>query len=275
MMGDEDILLHYDRADEASRLFEGPGRLERARVQELLSRTLPPPPATIVDVGGGPGTHALWLAQLGYSVHLSDPVERHVEKARTASAQQPDHPIESIDQGDARALNEPDNTADAALLFGPLYHLTERTDRIAALRESWRVLKPGGLAFLVGVSRFASALDGLFTGHLEDEQFAQIVEADLATGQHRNPTGHYAYFTRAYFHRPEDLRTEAEDAGFKWQATLAVDGPGWLLHDFDNQWEEPTRRTRLLDLLRRLEAEPALLGVSAHIMVIARKHSPT
>jgi hypothetical protein len=52
---------------------------------------------------------------------------------------------------------------------------------------------------------------------------------------------------------------------------LAVEGPAWLLQDFDAHWDDPGRRERLLDIVRRTEAEPSLLGVSAHLLAVARK----
>src|SRR5215467_7593020 len=121
----------------------------RARPHALLSRYLPPPPATIIDAGGGSGIYACWLAARGYAVHLIDPVAKHVEQARSASAMQQDHPLQSAEVGDARRLPQNDNSADAVMLFGPLYHLVEKEDRIACLREAHRVLRPGGLALSV------------------------------------------------------------------------------------------------------------------------------
>lgn len=49
--------------------------------------------------------------------------------------------------GDARSMWLADNSCHAVLMFGPPYHLTERDDRIRAIRESRRVLKPGGFLF--------------------------------------------------------------------------------------------------------------------------------
>ena len=133
---DYEIIEHYERADEAGRLFSGVGQLELARMQELLVRNMPSPPATVLDVGGGPGAYSLWLSGLGYAVHLTDPVSKHVEQARLAAEQQPDSPIDHISLGDARCLDEDDASADVVLLMGPLYHLTDRPDRIAALGEA-------------------------------------------------------------------------------------------------------------------------------------------
>ena len=76
--------------------------------------------------------------------HL-DVVPRHVEQARQASQAQPNAPLASVDVGDARQLDRPDASVDAVLLFGPLYHLTAQRERVAALRETRRILRPEGM----------------------------------------------------------------------------------------------------------------------------------
>src|SRR5215204_2421405 len=136
-----EIDSHYAAGLEGSRLARGSGRLELARTQEVLRRFLPPPPAVVADVGG-PGHYACWLAGLGYEVHLYDPVPLHVAQAEEASRARPTQPIASCTVGDARALGRPDDSTDAVLLLGPLYHLTSRADRLAALTEARRVLRP-------------------------------------------------------------------------------------------------------------------------------------
>lgn len=266
-----EILSHYESSNEAQRLSSGAGQLELGRTQELVKRFLPPAPAVIFDVGGGSGVYACWLAKQGYEVHLIDPVPLHIEQTRQASQNQPDHPLASVALGDARQLDRPDASVDAVLLFGPLYHLTERHERVAALREAHRILRNGGLVLAVGISRFASTLDGLFRGLLDDPEFVGIVQRDLTDGQHRNPTNHPAYFTTAFFHHPEELKAEIEEAGLLCERTLAIEGPGWILQNFEEHWDDRERRERLLDALRWLEDEPSLIGVSAHIMVVARK----
>jgi SAM-dependent methyltransferase len=128
-----DIASHYSSGYEAARLRTGSGHLEDHRTRELLARFLPPLPARILDIGGGPGGYACWLAKQGYEVHLLDISPVHVQLAIEASARQPESPLASVQVGDACSLPWDAATANAVLLFGPLYHLTDRTDRLQAL----------------------------------------------------------------------------------------------------------------------------------------------
>jgi len=261
-----DIAAFYARGLEQDRLAGGQGSLEFARTLALLERYLPHPPGDVADVGGGPGRYARWLAERGYRVHLVDPVPLHVEQARAAC-----DTLASCEVGDARELDLLDVCVDAVLLLGPLYHLPERADRIKALAEAERVCRPGGVILAAAISRLASTLDGLRGGYLEDPTFAAIAASDRRDGIHRNPTGDPTFFTTAYFHRPEELKEECVAAGLKYEATLAIEGPAWLLPDLDARFADERRRAVLLESIAALENEPTALGVSAHLLLVARK----
>src|SRR5215813_6779926 len=137
-----DVRDHYEaEVVEAERLTRGAGQLELLRTQEIIRRHLPPGPLTIHDVGGGAGAHAEWLANDGHAVHLVDPMPHHVQAAQRLASR--DRRI-TAEVGDARHLAAENDSADAVLLLGPLYHLTERSDRLQALAEACRVVRPGG-----------------------------------------------------------------------------------------------------------------------------------
>jgi ubiquinone/menaquinone biosynthesis C-methylase UbiE len=264
---DPSIADYYARAPEESRLEHGAFRLEGVRTRELIQRYAPPPPATVLDVGGAAGAYALWLADSGYQVHLVDPVARLVNEAARRSRESP-RPLASARVGDARALEWPDGSADLVLMLGPLYHLTERAERVQALREARRALKPGGRLLVAAISRAGSALDGLCRGLFADPRFGAIVARDLSDGQHRNPTERLDYFTTAYFHRPEELAAELGEAGLTVHGVHGIEGPGWLLSDIGERMEDEPRRAEVLHVARLLESDPAVLGVSAHLLAV-------
>jgi ubiquinone/menaquinone biosynthesis C-methylase UbiE len=263
-----EIIEHYEQSREAERLFVGPGALERVRTQQIISRHLVPPPAQILDVGGGPGTYALWLLRQGYEVALVDPVPMHVAEA--ARQLEEYRPHGRAIMGDARRLAWADQSCDGVLLLGPLYHLTERSDRIRALAETRRVLRPGGLAFVAAISRFASLLDGFSRRLIDDPAFVSILHQDLTDGQHRN-ADNANYFTTAFFHRPEELIEEIRAAGLELHALLGVEGPFWFMSGFAELWQEPQSRELMLDMLSRVESEPSVLGASAHWLAVVRR----
>jgi SAM-dependent methyltransferase len=268
-MIDPEILDYYRGGNEEERLAASVGRLERIRTNEILERYLPAPPSRVLDVGGGAGVYAIPLAARGYEVHLVDPVALHVERARALSTSQV--PLASAKIGDARMLDEPDQRFDVVLMFGPLYHLTDRQHRIKALAEVRRVLIPGGLLLSAYISRFASACDGIQDGALRDPAFASIVDGDLTDGIHRNRTARPDWFTTAYFHRPEEIRPEIEEAGLRFVELLAVEGPGWMSPHLDEWLDDTAAAERLLRVVRRVETESSLIGASAHIIAIARR----
>ncbi len=267
----QDVIGLYSHGGEEKRLFSGSSQVERVRTENILHRFLPKAPATIADVGGAAGAYALPLAKQGYQVHLIDVVPLHIEQAKEAEKKQKDHPLKSCMVGDARKVDLPDAVADAVLLFGPLYHLPDKNDRNKALTEAYRILKPGGLLFAVGITRFASFLNGMLYGFLKDPVFLEIVKKGIQTGHHTNPTDNPLYFTTAYYHQPDELKNELTTVGFNNVSVLGVEGPGWLMPDFDNRWNDQEERAILMSLLEMTEAEPSLLGASSHIMAIGKK----
>lgn len=260
----------YEEYSEESRLQTASFQLEYERTKEILHRTLPPAPGPVVDVGGAAGAYSGWLAGRGYEMHLVDAAPRLIEEARKHNATLA-NPIATITLADARALPQADGFAAAVLVMGPLYHLQSAADRQQALREARRVLVAGGTIVAAGISRFASSLDGIVHRFAADPAFRQIRDRDLIDGCHINDTGRIHYFTTAYFHHPDELETELREAGFGDVKLLGVEGPGWLMPDFDARWADPVLRADMLDVAGKLESERTLLGASAHLIAVGRK----
>lgn len=265
-----EIVAYYSKYPEEQRLLSGCPRLEFERTKQIIRESIPNPPCVIVDIGGGAGVYSGWLAELGYEVHLLDLSPRLIEEARKYNITLK-KPIASMTVSDARSIPMPDAKAGAVLLMGPIYHLTEQSDRLIALSEANRLLSPSGILIAAAISRFASTLDGLTHKRCLDPVFTAIRNQDLVDGQHRNPSGKLDYFTNAYFHRPNDLEHELKQAKFQSIKLVGVEGPGWLLSDFDARWEDPALRNDLIDIAHLLESEPSVLGISTHLLGIGRK----
>lgn len=266
----QSIIDHYNTYDETKRLKHDIGPLELARTQELMLRYLPPAPAIVLDIGGATGVYAFWLAGLGYDVHLVDIVPHHIEQAREA-AQVPGSPqLASMCVGDARDLDFDDGFADAIIIHGPLYHLSGREDRLRAIAEARRVLRPGGLLLAFAITRYAGLIYGLSKGHVFDLAYHAMIRNEVLTGRREAPPLWASTFPNAYFHHPDELKAEVQDAGLHHEATLGILGPAWMVPDLDASWQDPAQREVILDIARFTEHEPVL---GPRLMAVARKQT--
>lgn len=266
---DAAIRTYYEERDEENRLTRGASQLEAERTRQLVGRHLMSPPATVLDVGGAGGAYSLWLAGEGYDVHLIDPVDRLVDEARRRSSGV-QRGLASCRVGDARELPFANESADAILLLGPLYHLTSKEDRLRALTEGRRVLRPDGVLIAAAITRWASALDALARDYFAIPGRAAVVERALKDGQHRN-LGGAGGFTTAFFHRPDELEDEVRESGLSPRVLYAVEGPAGYFPDFDERWADERQRGDMLRIAEALETEAYLLGASPHLLIVAGK----
>ncbi|MDP8927789.1 MAG: class I SAM-dependent methyltransferase [Actinomycetota bacterium] len=257
---------YYDLGREVDRLDSPLGIVEFERTTELLTQHLPLPPAVIADIGGGPGRYALWLADLGYRVHLRDLVPLHVEQLRSSAAD-----TRGIDAAvvDARRLDLPDRSVDAVLLLGPLYHLYEQQDRVQALAEARRIARPGAPVFVTAISRWAPRLHGYLVRRLYQQypDMGALVEQMERDG--RLPPLFPGSFS-GYGHRPDELRDEIRAVGMTVEDLVSVEGPAFALHDLDGRMTNPSERDVVLATARALQRVPELLGLGPHLLAVAR-----
>jgi SAM-dependent methyltransferase len=259
------VRAYYERGVERDRLIDGAGQLEYLRTIEIVARRLPPPPALVADIGGGPGRYSLWLASLGYQVEHRDLMPLHVSQLQADAVGLPG--IRSA-VCDARRLDLPDGAADAVLLMGPLYHLADRADRVAAVREAARILRPGGPLFAAAISRWAVRIDGVIGNriYLKYPPVLDLIDEAERTGI--LPPLHEGGFG-AYLHRPADLAAELADAGLEVNDLVSVEGPGVITADLAARLADPADRAALLNAARALESVPELVGLGPHLLATA------
>lgn len=268
-----EIYEFYENGAEIGRLERGLGKVEAQRTKELLSRLLPEGKRLhICDVGGGIGYYSQWLAEQGHEVTLIELAPAAVEYARAHQTT----PYRA-EQGDARDLSLVEaESMDAVLLMGPLYHLLQKQERLLALREAHRILKPGGLLIAAGISKFSSAtwavsVFGAANDFLDDEIYFEMLEGEILRNEHIRPKEYPNFLAQAYFHTPEGLEKELEEGGFSPAGVYAVEGCIWFCPALQEKWEIPESRERLLRLVRMTEQEPSLLGISPHFLAVGKK----
>jgi SAM-dependent methyltransferase len=237
---------------------------EFAVTLRALAEHLPPPPAVVYDIGGGPGRYAIELARQGYTVTLADLSqglldlgEKRVAEAGVALAG-----TLHANALDLSAL--PSESADAVLLLGPLYHLQELRDREQAVREAARVLRPGGRIF--------AAFAGRYTWHLGLARiapqmllpFKERMDETLATG--RIDPGDW---TVAYFAHPSEIRPLLEGAGFETRVVQVADG---LIRTLDEQPDLPPEvQEAIIELCYRIGRDESVLGAGGHLLYVGEK----
>lgn len=256
---------YYEQGKERDRLAGPKGALEFERTIEILQRRMPPAPASVADIGGGPGRYALWLAELGYTVHHRDLMELHVAQLQALAI-----PSIQTAPGDARYLDLPDSSVDAVLLLGPLYHLPEREDRIQALREARRIVRASGPIFIAAISRWAPRLDGVLQEKLYEHNphFLSLLPEVERTGQLPPvvPDGFVGYT-----HRPAGLVEEVSEAGLRVDDLVGVEGLPLAGTEMQARGGDRTAWNVLLDAARAVERVPELLGLSPHLIATATR----
>lgn len=156
----------HNAEQEWERLAGGAGALEFTVTKALIQRHFPDA-GRVLDIGGGPGRYAEWLTQCGFHVTLADAVPELLDIARERV-----RGIDEIAIADARDLSRwPDNSFDAVLCLGPLYHLTDTADRRQAISEVVRVLRPGSPAAFSLITNY-SHLRRLISRPADHAEFA-------------------------------------------------------------------------------------------------------
>ncbi|WP_343329262.1 class I SAM-dependent methyltransferase [Polaribacter staleyi] len=259
----------YNKASEETRLEKGMGIFEFERIKELIQQHISKPNNTIIDVGGGTGKYAEWLAKNNHTVHLVEPVLKHIKLAEKR-AKKLKKPF-TVTIGEAQKLPFKDNSADLVILHGPLYHLQKREDRVAAIIEAKRVLKKGGIILGFAINATASTVVGLMNGMIHANSFFDMCKAELTTGVHDAPKDFPFLLADAFYHKPAGLKAEFLEQNLNLINLFAVEGMIWLDNDYFANMLDKKKSKTLKALQTLTQNDEYLLPFSPHMMISVRK----
>lgn len=174
---------YYNRFDEEGRLDTRHGQVEFITalkyIEEVLSNNKN---KKVLDIGAGTGKYSCYLDSKGYDVTAIELVPHNIEVFKSKGSNV------KIHQGNVLDLSIfDDDSFDVTLLFGPMYHLLNKEDKIKALLEAKRVTKKDGIIFVsYYMNDFAILTYGFIKGNIinsikegrVDENFHMVNKED-------------------------------------------------------------------------------------------------
>lgn len=249
-------------------------RMERHKMEFALNtralREYLPARAAILDVGGGPGRYSIHLAQQGHEVTLLDLSAANVELGRRKAAEF-GVSLRDCVHGDALDLSRfADQSFDAVLLMGPLYHLLEEADRARAVNEALRVLRPGGLLFAAFITRNAFLIDLLRAAPEELSNYTPQLLDHLLTHGTNVVTDQNPGFTNAYFVDPTEVAPWLAGFGLTRLRVMASDP---IVQPVEERINALSGRDFQCwaDVCYRISVDQTVWGTAEHLMYIGRK----
>ena len=268
------VRAYYAAYNEWDRLSTPEGRIEYDLTCELLETRINPG-SRVLDLGGGPGRYTVYLAGKGHQVTLADLSPALLDIARgKIDAHGVGENVEDVREVNATDLSDyPDDHFDAALCFGPYYHLTDKTEREQATAELSRVIKPDGVVFAAFAPRICG-LTGLITraaGH-PDQVTAEVFRETADTGIFRNAAS--SGFQEGYYPEPAEMASLFETHGFTTVMLHSQKGIAYGLADLLNTIEDQDESLyeEIKNEIRSTAQNPEVIAHAGQALYVGRRN---
>lgn len=257
-----ELEAYYNKFNEEKRLDSRHGRVEYITSMQYIHGCLETLAAgrsreeiRILDLGAGTGRYSIPLAEEGYDVTAVELVRHNLGRLKKKSS------AVKAYQGNALNLKRfPEDSFDLTLLFGPLYHLHEKEEKLTALKEAKRVTKSGGMILAAYIMNEFSVITYAFKErHILEGLREGMLDESYHCTEKANPL--YSMV------RLEDIAELNEEAGLLREKIIAADGAANYIRPFLNALteEEFTEFIRYhLATCERMD----LMGASGHTVDI-------
>lgn len=257
------IESYYNKFNEEKRLLSRHGQVEYYVTFKYINKYLDllkeegRTNISIIDIGAGTGRYSVALSELEYDVTAVEYVKYNLGILKQKKAN-----VKAF-QGNAVNLKRfKDNSFDMALLFGPMYHLINDEDKLKALNEAKRVVRPGGIILVAYCMNDYSIVRYGF----KENNILDLVKSGKVTSDYRvKPTEDDLYD----YVRLEDINRLNSQAGLERLQIIAPDGPADYIRQVLNAMDDETFKIFMDYQLANCE-RPELLGASSHTVDILR-----
>ncbi len=262
-----ELELYYNKFNEEKRLDSRHGQVEFITSMKYIHKYIPtdrePSAIKIVDVGAGTGRYSIALAEEGYDVTAVELVKYNLgilKQKRDTLGDALKGNLTAM-QGNATRLKKfEDNSFDVTLIFGPMYHLFGKEDKLKALSEAKRVTKPEGIILVAYCMNEYSVLTFAF----KERNILQCMEEGRLNDDYKTlsqPEHLYDYM------RIEDIDDLNASMGLKRLQIISPDGPANYIRPFLNQLTEEEFKYFIEYQLATCERAD-LIGAGAHTVDI-------
>lgn len=259
-----ELETYYGKFNEEKRLLRPYGRVEYLTTMRYIHDVIGDrKPLKILEVGAGTGRYSVELSKEGHDVTAVELVRYNLGILKQKAARAGLDSLKAF-QGNALSLKKcPDDHYDIVLLLGPLYHLFSFEDKVKALTEAKRVMKPDGVLFAAYVmNEFAAIQYGFREGHAAEA----LKSGKLDDGFHvRNDITDLFDFVRL-----EDIDRLNSAAGLRRMKIIAADGAANYLRNEISRMDDELFDAFLRYHLSTCE-RPDLMGASGHTLDIVKK----
>lgn len=258
-MNEKELITYYNKFNEDKRLNTRHGQIEYLTsmkyIHEFLKDIKNP---KIVDIGAGTGAYSIKLYEEGFDVTAVELVKHNLKVIESKNKN-----IKTI-QANAINLDKiKDNTYDLTLLFGPMYHLITKEEKIKALNEAKRITKENGIIMIA----YCMNDHAIITHGFIDNNIKECIKNnELDNNFHITPKENDLYSRLTI----DDINELNKETNLKRIKIITPDGPANYLRKTLNKMDEETFNLFIkyhLSTCERLD----LIGAAAHTLDILKK----
>ena len=252
------IEKYYNKFNEDKRLKSRHGIVEFSVTMDYIQKYIEDKNAKILDIGAGTGAYSIFLSNKGYEVTAVELVKKNLSVLKQKTDKVKTFLANALDLGMLK-----DEQFDIVLLLGPLYHLFSEKDKIKALMEARRVLKPNGILFVAYLlADYAFIRHAIMDNFLRDSINAGKIDQNFNIISSEEDL--YSYV------RLNEIDNLNDRCGLKRIKIIAPDGATDYIRNYINKLSEEDFETYIRYQKTNCE-RPELIGASSHVLDILKK----